>query len=128
MKARLAELEAEKASLASRQASAPMPTNVSVHPDLTGIYRKKVEELEQLLDGAEHRDEAMELIRSLIEKIELNPREVSGLDGVLYGDLACVQTLCSTGQQEAEQQKALAGGASRGLLSCDWLRGQDLNL
>jgi hypothetical protein len=49
-----------------------------VHPNLAAVYRKKVEELGSLLDDAEHRDEAMELIRSLIEKIELSPREEGG--------------------------------------------------
>ncbi len=117
MKARLTELEAEKAILiSSRDTSVTLP-NVSVHPNLAAVYRRKVEELETLLEETEHKDEAMELIRSLIEKIELTPKEGGGVEALLHGDLARILNLCSTGQ-EVGQQKALraagAGGHSSG--------------
>jgi hypothetical protein len=119
MKARLAELEADKASLiSSRDANTTVP-KISVHPNLAAVYRRKVEELETFLEETEHKDEAMELIRSLIEKIELTPKEEGGLDAILHGDLARILSLCSTGQQGVEQQKALcavgAGGLSASL-------------
>ncbi len=75
MKTRLAELEAEKASLVARQARSEVVPNIAVHPNLAAVYRRKVEDLESLLEDTEHRDEAMELIRSLIDKIELTPKE-----------------------------------------------------
>jgi hypothetical protein len=104
MKARLAELEAEKAALSARRQVAPTPPNVSVHPNLAVVYRRKVEELETLLKDAEHRNEAVELIRSLIDKIELTPRDVGGgLDALLSGDLARILVLC------VEQHKAPGG-------------------
>ena len=78
MKARLAELETEKPAFISSRDAGPTLPNVSVHPNLAAVYRKKVQELEQLLEDAQHKDEAMELIRSLIEKIELTPREGGG--------------------------------------------------
>ncbi len=119
--------------------------NISVHPNLAAVYRRKVEELESLLDDAQHKDEAMELIRSLIDKIVLTPKEGGGVDALLHGDLARILMLCSTGQQEAGQQKALRAAGAGGLSSgsryeealagepvegfhCRWLRGQDLNL
>ena len=73
MEARLTELEAEKANLVAQQARSELVSNVSVHPNLAPFYLKKVEELEQLLEDAEHKVVAMELIRSLIEKILLTP-------------------------------------------------------
>ena len=79
-----------------------VPPNISVNPNLASVYCKKVEELETLLDDAEHCDEAMELIRSLIDKIELTPCEERGLDAVLHGDLARIVVLCSTGTEEAK--------------------------
>ncbi|WP_091136393.1 recombinase family protein [Microvirga guangxiensis] len=125
MKARLTELEAEKdALLAQKDAGSTIP-NVSVHPNLAAVYRRKVEELETLLDETEHKDEAMELIRSLIDKIVLTPKEEGGLDAVLHGDLARILALCSAGAEEAKpvlavrvagsrQAKTLEGEAIRG--------------
>jgi hypothetical protein len=60
-----------------------------------------------LLGDVKHRDEAMELIRSLIEKVELTPRKEGGLDALLHGELARILVLCSTGKPSAGQ--ALAG-------------------
>ncbi|MBM1174708.1 recombinase zinc beta ribbon domain-containing protein [Microvirga arabica] len=128
MKARLTELEAEKASLAAQQTFGSIAPNVSVHPNLAAVYRKKVEELEQLLEDAEHRDEAMELIRSLIDNIDLTPREGGGVEAILHGDLARILVLCSAGAEEAKpirairvagskHEEALAGNTMRGLLS-----------
>jgi site-specific DNA recombinase len=102
MKTRLEELEAEKAALISSRDTSPTLPNVSVHPNLASVYRKKAEELEGLLEDAEHKDEAMELIRSLIEKIEVPPCVERGLDAVLHGDLARIVVLCSTGTEEAK--------------------------
>ncbi len=108
--------EVEKAVLI-RQKETPSGTpNVSVHPNLAAVYRRKVEELEQLLEDAEHKDEAMEHIRSLIEKIELTPKEEGGLDAVLHGDLARILALCSTGAEAAKEAKptrAVAVSGSR---------------
>jgi site-specific DNA recombinase len=139
MKARLSELEAEKVSLLGQQANSNIVPNVSVHPNLAAVNRRKVEELESLLEDATHKDEAMELIRSLIEKIELGPREEGGLDALLHGDLARILALCSTGTEEARSMRAIGVAGSgqaktpaavgvQGFCACGWLRGQDLNL
>ena len=47
---------------------------------LAAVYRRKFEELEVLLDDVEQRDQAVELIRSMIERISLTPR-ASGSGG-----------------------------------------------
>jgi hypothetical protein len=47
MKARMVELEAEKAVLEERLAAAPEPSKVRLHPNLPGLYREKVAALEQ---------------------------------------------------------------------------------
>jgi site-specific DNA recombinase len=124
-KARLAELEAEKASLLARQGPAPVVQKIAVHPNLAAVHRRKVEGLEGLLDDAERRDEAMELIRSMIESITLTPREGGGgLDALLKGDLARLLVLCVAGSGQTKAPGAFALGG----FECRWLRGQDLNL
>ncbi|TVR08229.1 MAG: hypothetical protein EA385_10485, partial [Salinarimonadaceae bacterium] len=77
----------EMARLA-RQASAPRPAPIAVHPNLAEIYRRRVAEFETLLVDPELRDEAMELIRSMIEAIELSPDEDGWMALLLRGDLA----------------------------------------
>ncbi len=83
----------------------------------------------------------MELIRALIEKIVLTPREGGGVEAILHGDLARILVLCSTNAEEATprgtarvagvqtRRSPRACSASGALVSVAcWLRGQDLNL
>ena len=84
-----------------------------MHPNLAAVYRKKVEELESLLEDAAHLDEGMELIRSLINKIVLTPRESGGVEAILHGDLARILALCSAGAEEAKPISAVAVAGSR---------------
>ena len=51
-------------------------------------------ELESLLDDPELRDEAMEAIRSMVERIVVTPRGVGGVDLELHGDLARIVAVC----------------------------------
>ena len=61
---------------------------VSVHPKLAGLYRRKVEELELLLEDAMKRGDAMSIIRSLFATTTLSPREGGrGLEAVPSGNL-----------------------------------------
>ena len=64
-------------------------------------------QLEQVLDGPD-KAEAMELIRSMIERVDLHPREVgTGLDAILHGDLAAILAACAGAQKaDAPDQKA----------------------
>ena len=104
------------------------------------VFGRLCEAFRRLLNRAEFRDRAMELICSLVDKIELTPKEGAGHGSILHGDLARILALCSTGAQEAKPvcairvagsgyDKTLAGPAMRGFCVCGvWLRGQDLNL
>jgi site-specific DNA recombinase len=97
MKERIAALRAERDSLrAVPESDADAATlDVLAHPALPDLYRRKVEELESVLEGPD-REEAMGLIRAMIEKVELHPRaEGRGLDAVLFGDLAAILAACS---------------------------------
>jgi site-specific DNA recombinase len=96
MKERLSALEEQRAGLQARRTEviAPAPV-ILLHPNLPELYRRKVEQLEAVLEG-EDRAEAMELIRSMIDRVVLRPRaDGTGLDALLYGDLAQILAICA---------------------------------
>jgi hypothetical protein len=111
------------------------PPNVSGHRNLGAVYRRKVEELETSLKDADHRDEAMEFIRMLVDKVELTPREGSGLSSTadLVRILVCAldtkkaPAALAGGLMGGSRRNAALEGGPRGLVWW-WLRGQDLNL
>ena len=100
MKARMAELEAEKVALEERLASAPEPPKIRLHPNLAGLYREKVAALEQALADPAIKAEAAEVIRSQIERITLTPNEEGTLDIQLHGDLGRILQLCEAGERK----------------------------
>ncbi|MGP9822610.1 hypothetical protein ACTZWW_21500 [Salinarimonas sp. NSM] len=110
MKARLAELEAETARLTEQLRQQPTPA-VLVHPNLADLYAKRVAALESRLDDAEHRDEAMELIRSMVETIVVAPNEEGGVALTLHGDLARILTLCATAGEGTTMRTARSPSA-----------------
>ncbi len=116
MKERVASLRAERDALrASSESSGDAAVlDVLAHPALPDLYRRKVEELELVLEGPD-REEAMGLIRAMIEKVELHPRgDGRGLDAVLFGDLAAILAACSAAQTA---KRPGAGGPPGRLLS-----------
>jgi len=133
-KVRMLELEEKKAALEGKlSAPAPIPYP-SLHPNLTAVYRRKVEQLEVSLNDPEIRLEAGEIIRTVIDRIEVGPGRAdnfgatadrdSGQAGlqqsavriVLYGQLAAVMAL-------AESKDTIE---KKGRLSC--VAGARLNL
>ena len=110
MKERLASLKAERASLQeSPEQTAESDIVVLAHPNMPALYRRKVEQLEQVLDGPD-RAEAMDLIRSMIERVDLNPREGdTGLDAILYGDLAAILAACARAQKVNAPDQKVSG-------------------
>ena len=102
MKARLKDLQAERASLKTDDDDGTQSElTVLSHPALPDLYRRKVAELEAVLDGPD-RSEAMGVIRSMIERVDLHPRAGGkGLDAALYGDLANILAACA-GAKTAE--------------------------
>lgn len=115
MKARLAQLEAEKTeAMAELTAMSVMPP-VALHPNLPALYRRKVEELERLLADAELGVEVAEAIRSLISRIVLTPRAGGGVEAVLEGDLARILAIAERGRtQQARRVSGGPGGDSLG--------------
>jgi len=107
-------LEGRKAALTKELAAAPEEQPFLI-PSMATLYRKKVAELKEALNAEGTKDEAFELIRSLVDEIVLVP-----VDGELAleikGDLAGILSLCSKSKSPSglepeglEQVKLVAG-------------------
>jgi site-specific DNA recombinase len=77
------------------------------------MYRQQVAALEQALADPEIKAEAMEIVRSQIERITLTPNAEDGLDVHLYGDLARILQLCEAGERTDKRPRTDVPG--RGL-------------
>jgi site-specific DNA recombinase len=114
---KIKELEARADKLQAMIAAAPEATQPYIHPNLAEMYRQKVADLHVALDKDDCRQEAMELIRSLIDNITLTPKNGS-LKITLNGELAGILALCKAGKAKpgrldpaglAQQIKMVAG-------------------
>ena len=83
---RLDELEARRKEIEEGLATAPM-TPVRLHPNLAHVYRQKVERLQRALEDSEIRDEAVHILRGLIEYVSIGPTE-NGLEIEIVGEIA----------------------------------------
>ena len=88
--ARLRELEAREDEVTERLSRAPVDIP-DIHPNVAGIYRRKVERLAAALQHPQERDEAAEAIRALIDHITLTPGPRRGeIAATLHGDLGTI--------------------------------------
>ncbi|MGO9674273.1 MAG: recombinase family protein, partial [Methylocella sp.] len=90
MVARLRELETREDELTARLSRAPVDMT-DIHPNVAGVYRRKVERLAEALQDPQERGEAAEAIRALIERITLRPGAKRGeIAATLHGDLGTI--------------------------------------
>ena len=90
MTERMRELETREDVLKELLAQEPADIPV-IHPNMSAIYRKKVERLTEALNTPEDRNEAAEAIRALVEKITLRPGPNRGeIDATLHGELGTI--------------------------------------
>ena len=90
---------------------------VILHPNMAGHYRKEVSRLIESLNSPDHRPEAADILRGLIEKIELSPdKEGKKLEIDLYGDLAGIlitatnsDKMLKVNDKSVQQVKMVAG-------------------
>ncbi len=107
--ARLGELESKEDELNARLTQVPVDIP-DLHPNLAGIYRRKVERLAEALRRPDERDEAAEAIRALIERITLTPGAKRGeIAATLHGDLG---TILEWAAQTQKTPGACATGVS----------------
>ncbi len=81
---------------------------VLMHPNMAHHYRKEVKTLIASLNDPEHRSEASEVIRSLIVKIILTPKEKGrGLDMDLHGDLAGILSIAASNTKDKAEKREI---------------------
>ena len=107
--AKLEGLEAEKSNL-ERELSEPAPSPVRLNPDLAGVYRRKVEDLGAALGDPEIRDEALTLLRGLIEAVRLT-EDGNGWKVGLDGDICALIDLGATMDPSANAKAARSPGS-----------------
>ncbi len=101
MRVEMETLEEKKRDL-KQTLGAPLATNVRLHPNLAEIYRGKVEELRTALNNPETRDEAVSILRGLIDEIRLVPED-GHLRIHLVGQLAALFTLAQGKKSGAQK-------------------------
>ena len=77
MKARMDELERQKAEITERMAEAPVDIR-DLHPNIAHLYRLRVERFTDALDDPDGGRQAAEALRSLIGEIVLTPGDRRG--------------------------------------------------
>lgn len=116
MLAEMRALEARKQILEAQLATPEEPRPL-IHPNLAEVFRRKVAALNEALADDATRDEAIGLVRSLVESITLTPEE-GRLQIDLKGELAGILALCDAGKKKPgaesgtgllEQVKMVAG-------------------
>ena len=96
LRERLAELERKRLDLKREFANGRgEDTIIHIRPDLSHLYKRKVAELRETLNGdPETRQQAISILRSLIDKIVLHPGAKRGELGIeLHGQLAAIINL-----------------------------------
>ena len=108
---RLAELEGQQ-ELLRAALKEPPASIVRLHPRLADMYAEKIQDLERSLNDPEIREEAAEVFRSLIERIELHPgSEGKSVDALLYGDLAEILALCASTDDKGKLHRTAVPGS-----------------
>jgi site-specific DNA recombinase len=83
---RLDELEARRSEIEQGLATGPV-TPVRLHPNLAQVYRRQVEQLQQALIDPQIRDEAVEVLRGLVDHVSIGPAD-NGLEIEIVGEVA----------------------------------------
>jgi site-specific DNA recombinase len=94
---RMKQLEARKEELQEFLANVDEPPPV-LHPTVATVYRTRVAALYDALQQEASRDEAADIIRTLVNEITLTPED-GVLQVELLGDLAGILTIAAAGKQ-----------------------------
>ncbi len=109
LKVKLEELEQRKEELELQISSTPPPAPI-LHPNLAELYRRKVESLHACLDEPDSRTEAAEILRGLVESINVRNLD-DGIEIELVGEIAnmieVAQTADLKGKAASEEAASL---------------------
>jgi site-specific DNA recombinase len=85
----LRRLEARKREIDSDLKVKQGDIEIAIHPNLPDLYRRKVARLQQVLEDEATRPQAVEIIRSLLDRIEVHPGQPLGrCEVMIVGALA----------------------------------------
>ena len=108
---RLHKFEARQEELQKRLATVP-PDIPDIHPNIAGIYARKVARLAEALENPAERDAAASAIRGLIERIVLTP-DADGLHVTLKGDFGAILEWTGNGAKKEMTDTPARGCRSR---------------
>ena len=95
-------VEVRKGDLDRQLAAAKEDSNIDLHPNIVELYAKKVTELQTLLSDENTRPQAMDIIRSMIDHIEIGDSGTRGNpDVILVGALAQILAYTQTNKTAA---------------------------
>jgi len=92
---------------------APPPSPARLHPNLAEVYRERVASLHEALRADPEGREALEIVRTLIERIEVHPMTGGGMEIEVVGELAAMVRL---GMGEPAERAAVSADG-RGLFA-----------
>jgi site-specific DNA recombinase len=101
---RLDELEARRAAL-EQALSEEAPPLVRLHPNLAQVYRAKVERLHEALADPGLRDEALGILRGLIERVVIHPAQ-DGFQVEIVGEIVRMVELSLDAKKAALSEEA----------------------
>ena len=82
----LAQLEISKATIMASLEQVAAPVKVDNHPNIGHLYQRRIEQLVKLSSDEDTHQEAVTIIRSLIDRIDITPGESRGKpEGELIG-------------------------------------------
>ena len=108
---KMRELEARKTELDGILAEAAEPPPL-LHPSLAEIYRTRIDALSAALGRESTREEAAEIVRSLVSAIELTP-ENGELAITLQGDLAAMLSVAANSRKAGQPMRAAGVSVAR---------------
>ena len=104
---KLADLEARKRDLERSLNQADPTPKLEIHPNLGELYRRKVNDLETLLQDEDTKPQATDILRSLIQRIDISAGPTRGHAEVrIFGALASILDFAL----ESTNAKATADG------------------
>ena len=98
---KLRQLELTKSTMEKSMEHDVQPNKIEMHPNIGQLYQRKISEISHVLSYQASREEAILLIRSLIERIDITPGEKRGQPQVqLIGGLAAILEFAVAKQQK----------------------------
>ena len=104
----MAALEARKHELVIQIKDAPHPMP-RLHPNLAALYRRQVEHLHDALNAPDSRTEAAEILRGIIERINVTPLAQGSFEIDLTGDIV---NMIEIAESSAQTKKAAPNKAA----------------